>query len=359
MPRRSLRRWRSVALTLALTTGVAAVASGVAASPAAATSRTRVVHEGESIQEALDAARPGDRVDVRSGTYAEQLTIATDRIELVGHGARLVAPAGATENTCSGLAGPDTQAGICVTGRGVVLADFVVEHRKVLEVRDPVVGVSISGFEVRGFSGPDIAVVGARNARVSGNLLVDGARYGVITDGSRNSRIVDNTVVGESALQFIGICMDDFTPTLVSGNHVTGYDIGLCIQTQGAEVRDNEVSNMCIGAYIDPGIGARVRGNHIGATNPVCPGENAYGMYGIILAGAVRSTVIDNYIEHQTAAGLALVDAGPAGPFAARNLVARNVITDSHPDLLVDTVGTRNLVVHNRCTTSDPDGLCD
>jgi nitrous oxidase accessory protein NosD len=355
MPRPFLCCCSRVAVAAALTTGAAAVA----ATPAAATSRTHVVHQGESIQEALDAARPGDRVDVRSGTYAEQLTIAKDRIELVGHGARLVEPAAATDNTCSGLAGPDTEAGICVTGRGVTLADFVVEHREVLDVRDPVSDVSISGFEVRGFSGPDIALVGARNARVSRNLLVDGARYGVITDGSRNSRIVANTVVGESALQFIGICMDDVTPPLISGNRVTGYDVGLCIQTQGAEVRDNDVSNGCIGAYIDPGIGAHVHDNHIGATNPVCPDLAQYGIHGIILDTAVGSTVTHNSIDHQTADGIRLVDAGPTGPFASHNLVARNVITGGHPDLYVHTAGSGNVVVRNRCTTSDPDGLCD
>jgi nitrous oxidase accessory protein NosD len=297
---------------------------------------------------------------VRSGTYAEQLTIAKDGIKLVGQGARLVKPDVAAENVCSGLAGPGTEAGICVAGQGVKLADFVVEHRQVLDVRRFVADVSINGFEVRGFSGPNIAIVGARNTQVNRNLLVDGAKYGVITDGSKSTRIVDNAVVGESALQFIGICMDDVTPPLISHNRVAGYDVALCIQTQGAEIRDNNVSSVCIGAYIDPGIGARVHDNQIGATNPLCPAQNQYGMYGIILAGADRSTVTANHIEDQAAVGLALTDAGPTGPFASHNLVARNVIHESgQDDLVVDTQGAGNIVDHNRCTTSAPDHLCD
>jgi nitrous oxidase accessory protein NosD len=353
MLRTTRRRARALVLAATVTTGGAIT---VLAIPAAASSHTHVVHQGESIQAALDRAERGDRVVVRPGTYAEQLTVDKDGIELVGQGARLVAPSSMSGNACSGLAGPDTEAGICVIGRGVKLADFVVEHREVTDVDHYVAGVSVSGFEVRGFSGPNIAVVGARNARVSGNLLVDGARYGVITDGSKSTRISANTVVGESALQFIGICMDDVAPPLISANRVTGYDVGICIQTQGAEVRDNVVTDMCIGAYIDPGIGALVHDNRIGATNAVCPDENAYGIYGIILDGAHGSTVTRNHVEHQMADGLALLDL--SGLAASNNVVTRNVITDSHPDLHVETQGTGNVVTRNRCATSEPVGLC-
>ena len=91
-------------------------------------------------------------------------------------------------------------------------------------------------------------------------------------------------MLGTSPRPFIGICMDDVTPPLVSGNRVAGYEVGLCVQTQGAEIRDNHVHNMCIGAYIDPGIGARFHDNRIGATNPLCLAQNAYGVYGMIYA---------------------------------------------------------------------------
>jgi nitrous oxidase accessory protein NosD len=241
----------------------------------------------------------------------------------------------------------------------VRLADFVVEHREVLEVGRPVEGVSRTGFEVRGFPGPDIAVVGARNTRVADNVVVDGAAYGVITNGSSNTQIVGNRVRGESALQFIGICMDDLTAPLIARNRISGYDVGLCIQTQGAQVRHNGITDACIGVYIDPGIGATIQHKHVGPTNTVCPDENTYGIYGIILAGALRATVIDNRIDHQAADGIAIIDAGPTGPFASHNLVTRNVITESNPDLDVSTQGTGNVITHNRCTSSTPSGLCD
>ncbi len=107
------------------------------------------VKAGESIQAAVDGAQPGAWIFVEAGTYAEQLTVQTDGIHLIGKGAILVPPSTPTENTCSGLAGPDTEAGICVTGQGIQLADFVVEHRKVLAVGTPVKDVLVTGFDVR------------------------------------------------------------------------------------------------------------------------------------------------------------------------------------------------------------------
>ena len=93
---------------------------------------TTHVQSGQSIQAAIDAAHPGECIIVHAGTYAEQLTIECDDINLVGLGAILVPPSSPIQNTCSGLAGPDTEAGICVTGQNIELAPFVTEHRKVL-----------------------------------------------------------------------------------------------------------------------------------------------------------------------------------------------------------------------------------
>jgi pectin methylesterase-like acyl-CoA thioesterase len=72
------------------------------------------VQSGQSIQAAIHAAHTGDKIVVGAGNYAEQLTIKKDGITLIGQGAVLAPPATPLDNACSGLAGPDTQAGICV-----------------------------------------------------------------------------------------------------------------------------------------------------------------------------------------------------------------------------------------------------
>lgn len=333
------------------------------------------VRPGESIQHAIDVASPGDRIIVKAGTYCEQLLIKKDGISLVGHGAVLMPPGHAVENKCSGFAGPGTQAGICVFGSDVDLGVFEVEHRKVLSVGDPVKRVSITGFHVRDFSGANIAVVGALDTRVTENKLTGGRRYGFVTAGSTNTRVSDNDVSARK-IRFIGICVDDFAGARVSDNSVSGYNVALCIQTNGAEVRDNEARANCIGVFVDPAIdGAKIRDNLIGASNPDCatevPAAEAFGVFGIFLDSALNTKVQGNVVKGQkndgSAAGIAIMDdpcierslacitLGNAAPAASGNVVVENILRRNDVDLTVKTKGS-NVVKRNECST--PKELC-
>lgn len=344
---------------------VVCVASVGLVGPASAHGGSTIVRPGESIQDAIDGASPGDRIVVRAGNYAEQLTIETDGIDLVGRGAILSPPELPVDNPCSGLAGEGTQAGICVTGADVELAPFVVEHRKVSSVGRRVEDVSITGFQVRGFSGENIAVLGAQDARITRNKLTDGEQYGFLTAGSINTRVTGNTVESSTTLRFIGICMDNVSGVQVSNNHISGYNVALCVQTPGADVRNNDVSASCIGAFVDPFIdGAKIHHNHISAVNPLCATASAFGAYGVILDGAVNTDVRQNRIEGQTlrdafAAGIAVVDDPPTTTpvaVASGNVVTQNILRNNDLDLLVATVGTGNVIAGNKCTT--PKELC-
>jgi len=360
MTRSAARRIDAARILLILAT-VCVTTVGLVGS-ASANGGTAYVQPGQSIQTAIDRAHPGDRIIVRAGTYAEQLTVGKNGIQLVGRGAVLIPPPSPVLNTCSGLAGEGTEAGICVTGKGVVLAPFDTvqkEHRKFVSVGTQVKDVWINGFQVRGFSGENIAVVGARNTLVTGNSLADGTRYGFLTVGSKNTRAGFNTVTSAATLRFIGICMDDLGGAVVTSNHISGYQVALCVQTARAEIRNNDVSASCTGIFVDPGIvGAKIRRNHIGGTNPDCGPPNA----GIVLFGAVNTDVRGNHIEGQTvpggAAGVAVVDVSASGPFASGNVVTHNVLHNNDLDLFVSSVGIGNVLKRNECATSDPHGLC-
>ena len=336
--------------------------------PASAQNSTRVVQPGESIQGAIDASAAGDRILVSAGTYAERLTIDKDGISLIGLGAVLVPPnptqptSETRSNTCSGLAGPGTEAGICITGTAVVLAPFVVEHRKFVSVGKQVNSASITGFQVSGFSGANIAVVGARDAKVFGNRLADSDQYGLLTVGSVNTRFTANTVSSSDRLRFIGICMDNVGGVQVAANHISGYNIALCVQTAGADVRGNDISASCIGAFIDPGInGAKIRDNHVRATNPRCLTQGTFGSFGIFVFGAVNTDVRRNRIEGQAAGGraggLVVVDDPDSGSIASGNVVTHNILRNNDLDLYMDSTGPGNVFAHNLCL-SDPANPC-
>lgn len=319
------------------------------------------VQSGQSIQAAIDAAHKGDKIVVEAGNYAEQLTIQKDGISLVGKGAVLVPPATSVQNTCSGLAGPDTETGICVAGSGIKLAPFKQEHRKVLSVDKPVQHVSVSGFQVRGFSGANIALVGAQGSQITGNWLYDGAQYGALTDGCTNTLVADNAVISTTGVLFIGICTDNFAGSQLRNNHVSGYDVGLCIQTSGCEIHHNDISNCCVDVFIDPGVaGAKVQQNRFSALNQAC--NLTVGGGGVLISGSVDSDVRYNLIEGQlaggNAAGVIVLDDFTTDPVsvASGNVVDYNTLRDNDFDIFVNTTGTGNVFAYNDCST--PKELC-
>ena len=160
------------------------------------------------------------------------------------------------------------------------------------------------------------------------------------------------------------MCADDVTPVTVDHNDVSGYAVGLCVQTQGADFRNNFAHDNCVGVFVDPGIGALIRDNRILSNNhPGCVEEFVTGV-GVYLQGAHGTTVRGNRIEgHVTdgafpAAALFITDDGAPAP-ASDNTVRNNRFSDNTLDILVDSEGAANVVAHNRCTSSQPTALCD
>lgn len=353
------------------TTSVLLAALALAPSALAADVRVRA---GSSIQAAIDAAAPGTRIVVDAGTYAEQLVI-NKTLELKGKdGAKIVPPNPSVTNPCTRLAGDDpftgtiTQAGICIFGSGVNFDGFKgegfgQEHRIVTNVTTPVKDVKVEGFDISGFVGLNIAVVGAKNAEIRGNVLTDGARYGVLTLGSTGTHVVRNTIKS-SDLKFIGVCMDDFSDVKSTQNQISDYGIALCVQTNGAEVSHNKVRNCCFGVLADPGVsGPLIKHNQINGSNPFCNPFFGGVSAGIVLDGVVNAEVRHNTItgifdggnENYTASAITIADRLDKGIVANGNQITHNTLSGNENDIWVLTNGT-NEIRHNKCTL--PAALC-
>ena len=329
------------------------------------------VQAGQSIQAAISSAKPASKIIVKPGTYAEQLLITQSGLTLIGiPGATLVPPETPVPNLCTDLAGQGTdQAGICVAGTDVVLADFVAEHKKVDSVGTRVKDVTIAGFTIKGFSGENIALVAAENAKVFGNEIQNGGQYGILSDGCINSHISGNHV-STAPFGYISICVDDVSGAVVTENKIDGSTfVGLCVQTDGAEISGNTVKHTCNGAFIDPLIkNARVHDNHFSDSDPACnsAADNPVGVYGVIAAGSIGAHITGNTIERISsggqetpfAAGIAVVDWPEPPALATDTLVEGNVLKENDFDILLFTNGTGNVVQGNTCSTSVPPGLC-
>jgi parallel beta-helix repeat protein len=323
-----------------------------------------VVHPGESIQAAVDAAHPGETVTVLSGTYHEAVCVTTDGIRLRGQGAVIMPPAQAPQSPCAFDEGGQT-IGIALVG----VLDFDTG-----QVLDPVSDVTVSGFRVEGFAGFGIGMIGGHNVDIVDNMAVNNGEYGIArfvsTGGSlRNNRATGSeeaglylgdspeahaTIVGNTAWDngFFGIFVRDSAHGTVVGNTSYGNCIGIIVLSSEAIAEDWTVV-----------------GNSVHDNVKACPasedGPPASGI-GVLLAGSRDTTVRGNTITGNQPTGPSLATGGVAvvstaalgGQDPTGNLVQGNLLSDNDPDLFYDGSGSGNSFVSNNCQTSVPDGLC-
>lgn len=308
--------------------------------------RCQRVYPHQSIQEAIDHASPGDRIEVEGGVYYEQLTIRTDNIHLIGKGAVLKPPMELASNNCSGLSqspeGKATEAGICFQGRGIQLLDYVQEHRRIKSVDEFVKDVLVTGFTVSGFDGENIAAVGAQNIEIIENTLTEGGQYGFLSVGSKGTHAEGN-IVTTTAINFVGLLADDYSDAVLSKNDVTSYFTALVSQTPGGRITKNKAYNVCVGGAADPGVqGSLITDNHFTLRNPGCNKDYPAFGAGIVVFGANETIVKGNTIEKFNnggfGIGIFLLD-GPQGEIATKNKAEKNLLRFNDVDIYDNSTG--------------------
>ncbi|MEV7279352.1 right-handed parallel beta-helix repeat-containing protein [Streptomyces sp. NPDC093111] len=347
-----------------LACAVALAGSGVgAAAPVAADSPTvHRVKPGESIQKAVDAARPGDTVVLAPGTYRESVRITTSNLTLRGSTVfpTVLAPGtAAADDTCA-KAGH----GLCVTGLDGA----------------PVKGVTVRSLTLRGFaknglwaSRTDRLKVDRVTAEKNGNwgIALERSVRSVLTrnvarDNADAGLFVSNTVDSEAGAV-------DTDGTRISHNRSSGNRVGITVRRlRNLTVDHNEATGNCAAVFVvgdesTPRAGAmRLRRNHIHANNKLCPKTPRLPFLqgsGIVLTGAEETTVAENRIEDNVgtsplSGGIVLFKSFVGAPNERNDIRDNVVLRNGSADLAVRDTGKGNTFRGNTCGVSEPAGMC-
>lgn len=256
-----------------------------------------------TIQGAVDAASPGDRVVVCAGTYEEQVTVSTNDLRIVAaHGPQ----------------------------RAVVNAHGHDFGFLVLNTA----GVTIQGFHVEHAHEADIALVGTTFSAVRHNVTTAAGHDGIAVASSHDNVIEHNAVMDNLAPNACGIqILAGAERNVVRHNLLSNNEWG--IQIAGGTTADNIISRNTSRGN---------RGNGI---------RNVGGASGTIIEKnhALRNGFAPSGITGGTAAGIRIMSG--SGIVVRGNQAFGNSLVD-----LRDETNTATFE-DNRCGTSLPDGLCE
>ncbi|MFF9085052.1 nitrous oxide reductase family maturation protein NosD [Streptomyces sp. NPDC014991] len=339
--------------------------------PASAAHRTLVVHPGESIQKAVNAARSGDTVLVLAGTYRGSVTVRTAGVTLRGVGHRtVIKPAAKTSATpatskkasvtCSGNGN-----GICVVGG----------KNKALR------NVTVADLKVTGFSRTGLWSMGTDHLTVRRVTADDNGQWGIAQEHSTRGVFRENTARGNGdAGLFLANNVKaeqgaaDSKGALVERNHLEDNRIGITVRRlRNLTVTSNYLTDNCAGVFVvgdenKPRAGAlTVSDNRLERNNKYCP-KTARLPYlkgsGIVLTGTekalvTRNTVIGHSGRSPLSGGIVLFKSF-VGATSERNRITGNHLENNAPADLVnqEAAKRKNAFDGNSCRASKPAGLC-
>ncbi|MFD7641497.1 nitrous oxide reductase family maturation protein NosD [Kitasatospora sp. NPDC059795] len=350
--------------------GAAAVPGAAEPGPAAPGSAGRPnVHHlapGASVQAAVDAARPGDVVELAAGTFPGSVTLATDGVTLRGQGNRTVLVPDPADRSACAAAGN----GLCVTG---------VADDRGMPVR-PVSGAVVESLAVAGFPKSGIAAAVTDRLTVHEVSSHDNGLQGISVEMSTRTVLTDNEARdnGQAGI-FVANWFDrkggalETRGTQVAGNRLTDNRIGLQLR----RVRDlTAIGNLaygnCGGIFVvgDDGVpragSLTVSDNVVRANNRYCapnPRLDAVQGTGILLTGTEDVVVSDNQVADHSgtspmSGGIVLYPSVVGAP-NARAVITGNMLSDNQPADIADLdQDTGSSFTNNACRTSQPAGHC-
>ncbi|MEU0003741.1 right-handed parallel beta-helix repeat-containing protein [Streptomyces sp. NPDC006314] len=356
---------------LACTTALLGALVGTA--PASAAHRFHVVRPGESIQKAVNAARPGDTVLVLAGTYHESITVRTPRLTLRGVGDRTVITP--VRKTAPKKTAPGTRKasvsclesgnGICVVGgKDKALPD-----------------VTVADLRVTGFSTTGLWSMGTDHLTVQRVTADDNGQWGIAQEHSTRGVFRGNTARGNGdAGLFLANNVKaeegamNSNGAVIEWNRLTNNRIGITVRRlRNLAVTGNYLTGNCAGVFVvgdenKPKAGAlTVSGNRVERNNKYCA-KTARLPYlqgsGIVLTGTEKTLVTQNVVTGHSgksplSGGIVLFKSF-VGVTSERNRITGNRLENNSPADLVNQEAAKsgNAFDHNSCRASKPAGLC-
>jgi len=304
---------------------------------------TLEVRDGESIQDAVNLANPGDTILVYPGTYVESVYIDKDKIILRGV---------VEENNWPTLDGEKRlNDAVLYSGN-----DITVEWLKIIHYK---------GNAIMGQAG--------NNFIIQYNWVIDTGVYGIFPQYGQNGLIAYNKLSGiEDAAIYVGMCDNTDTRNNEVFDSVAGIEIE---NSRHAIVENNYVHDNTGGilVFITPGLPIKttydviVRGNFIVNNNTPnfgAPGSIVSGIpagTGILIMAADDVFIEGNIITGNNSAGIIVTDLSYAAnvandpesePNPDRVSILDNFMDDNGNDA---TAEIKALMMASKLTTQGPD----
>ncbi len=353
----------------------AAAQSGPKWKQAANNSAVVRVSSGESIQDALDAAKSGTTIVVEAGVYREQVRIRKNGITLRGLKGAIIRPLTAQTTTDCDFNG--FGAAICV-GSEFLPAQNPGLIPGLTHPETRLRNITITGFTIEAPTGSGIWVANARHVVVARNVIKDATAIGIDFENVQRFWIARNRVTRPDGGLFpsafiggLGTSDGRFVDNTLQGGPLDGL---LMFRAKRIRVHNNTITGQCSGmtlmeGFTEPGRGGPSRvtisKNRIRNNDRSCPGVSPgeiFGGWGIRLFGGTdlvlkKNTIVDHQPEEASTARGA-VFAFPLTPIerltVVDNTLDRNIYQGVRRDLSLVVDEAELTVARNTCALSAP-----